>query len=147
MDKLQRVQNYVDEFGLGLKVIEQEGDTSTVQKAAETLGLEVGQIAKSLLFRLNDEKYIMIVSAGDVKIDSKKFKKIFSERPNLAKPKEVEEITGYPIGGVCPFAMEKPIDVYLDTSLKRFDVVLCSCWDTIFFSSYHYGGIENCHKR
>ncbi|HHY13419.1 MAG TPA: YbaK/EbsC family protein, partial [Thermoanaerobacterales bacterium] len=61
--------------------------------------------------------------AGDVKIDSKKFKKIFSERPNLAKPKEVEEITGYPIGGVCPFAMEKPIDVYLDTSLKRFDVV------------------------
>lgn len=123
MDNLKRVQDYVDQFGLGLKVVSHEGDTSTAEKAAETLGLEVGQIAKSLLFRLKDGRYIMILSAGDVKINDKKFKKIFKTKPKLAKPKEVEEVTGYPIGGVCPFALQNPVEIYLDSSLNRFDVV------------------------
>ncbi|NPV43742.1 MAG: YbaK/EbsC family protein [Firmicutes bacterium] len=123
MNDLKRVQNFVDRFDLGLKVINHDNDTSTAEKAAETLGLEVGRIAKSLLFKIGDEEYIMVVSAGDVRINEKKFRKLFGRKPKLAKPQEVQDITGYPVGGVCPFALKTPVKIYLDSSLWRFDVV------------------------
>lgn len=122
MTVLEKVQAYLDAHKPGLKVIELAEDTSTVELAAEALGVEVGQIAKSLLFKAKDE-YIMVVSAGDVRMDNKKLKQVVGTRVRMANPQEVIEITGYPVGGVCPFALPQPLMVYLDKSLERYPVV------------------------
>ncbi|MDI3534062.1 MAG: hypothetical protein PWQ82_427 [Thermosediminibacterales bacterium] len=121
-ETVERLQKYLDKFDLGLKILIPKGDTSTVETAANTLGVEQGQIAKSLLFRAGCE-YVMVVSAGDVRINDKKLKKITGHKPKLAKPVEVKEITGYSIGGVCPFDLKNPVTIYLDKSLRRSDVV------------------------
>ena len=79
-------------------------------------------IAKSMALRLK-ERYIIIVTAGDAKLDNKKFKDEFKEKIQFLKGDEVQEITGHPVGGVCPFGLKENFDVYLDESLKRFDFV------------------------
>ncbi|MGB9813228.1 MAG: YbaK/EbsC family protein [Thermovenabulum sp.] len=103
-------------------------DTSTVDKAARSLGVTPGEIAKSLLFRTK-EGYIMIVMAGDRKIDNRKFKETFSCKARMSDPKEVEEVTGHPVGGVCPFGLKNHIDVYLDESLKNYEIVYPAAGD------------------
>lgn len=122
MDAVKKVQRFLDKFDLGLKVIVPKQDTSTVLKAAEALGVEPGQIAKSLLFRAGEE-YVMVVAAGDVKIKDAKLKRVLGKKPKLASPEEVEAVTGYPVGGVCPFMLKTPAKILLDSSLRRFDVV------------------------
>ena len=97
-------------------------DTSTVDKAAESLGVTPGEIAKSLVFKVKDG-YIMVLMAGDKKIDNRKFKDTFFCKAKMPAPDEVMEVTGHPVGGVCPFGMENPIDTYLDDSLKAYDIV------------------------
>ncbi|BCV24150.1 MAG TPA: YbaK/EbsC family protein [Firmicutes bacterium] len=122
MDPHERIQTWLDSFGLGLKVIATPADTATAEAAAAALGKEVGQIAKSLLFRVGDQ-YIMVVAAGDVKIKAGALKAVAGGKPRLATPAEVERVTGYPVGGVCPFALPHPLRVLLDRSLARFPVV------------------------
>ncbi|NPV27564.1 MAG: YbaK/EbsC family protein [Firmicutes bacterium] len=122
MSAVERVQAYLDRYHPGLKAIEFDTDTSTCETAAATLGVEVGQIAKSLVFK-GGEQYVMVVAAGDVRVDTKKLKKYVGVKVKLATPDEVLTLTGYPVGGVCPVALKTPLRIFLDDSLARFDVV------------------------
>lgn len=121
--EIERVSAYLQERNPDLRIIELEENTSTAPLAAQALGLEVGQIAKSILFKAKNEEYLMVVSAGDVKLDSKAIKELVGQRVRMANPEEVLEVTGFQIGGVCPFALKQPVPIYLDESLLRYDLV------------------------
>ncbi|MDO7786922.1 YbaK/EbsC family protein [Desulforamulus aquiferis] len=119
---VQRVREYVKQFDLNLEPIEFTEKTSTVEEAAKVLGVEPGQIAKSILFRAK-EHFGLFVTAGDVKVNLKRVKALLEGKPKMATPEEVEEVTGFRVGGVCPFAMRREVPIYLDESMQRFDVV------------------------
>lgn len=97
-------------------------DTSTVGKAAEALGVTPGEIAKSLLLKAKDE-FLMVIMAGDKRLDNRKFKDIFKAKPKMPEVDQVLEITGHPVGGVCPFGLKEKIPVYLDQSLRTYSKV------------------------
>lgn len=97
-------------------------DTSTVLKAADALGVTPGEIAKSLLFKVKDD-FIMILMAGDKRLDNKKFKDIFHGKAKMPQASEVSEATGHPVGGVCPFGLIQQIPIYLDYSLQSYPQV------------------------
>ena len=108
---------------MGLKITELEESTSTCELAADALGVEVGQIAKTLVF-LADDKPVMVVASGDNKIKSGKLKRLLgASRVRMADPETVVSITGYPVGGVCPVALAETIPILLDDSMYRFPVV------------------------
>jgi Cys-tRNA(Pro) deacylase len=123
MEAIERVRDYLRSRNPQLNIIVLEDNTSTAALAAQALGTEVGQIAKSILFKTRQEQFLLVVSAGDVRLDSKAIKAAVGEKVRMADPDEVLEVTGYPIGGVCPFALRQEVPIYLDESLKRFDVV------------------------
>lgn len=123
MQEIEKVRNYLQERNPQLHIIVLDDDTSTAHLAAQALGTEVGQIAKSILFKTKKERYLMVVSAGDVRLDSKAIKEAIGERVRMANPEEVREVTGFNIGGVCPFALRQEVPVYLDESLKRYEIV------------------------
>lgn len=97
-------------------------DTSTVAKAAEALGVTPGEIAKSLLLQVQDG-FVMVLMAGDKRLDNRKFKDFFKTKPKMPEMEQVLEVTGHPIGGVCPFGLKTEIPVYLDESLKEYTKV------------------------
>lgn len=97
-------------------------DTSTVTKAAESLGVTPGEIAKSLLLQVKDD-FVMVLMAGDKRLDNRKFKDIFKAKPKMPEVEQVLEVTGHPVGGVCPFGLKRDIPVYLDESLKEYETV------------------------
>lgn len=119
---VQSVKEYFEDNNLPLKIIETIEDTSTVEKAAKALGVQPDMIAKTLAFELK-EKEILILTKGRAKTDNRKFKDYFKQKPKFVKYEKVEEVTGHPIGGVCPFGLPKKLDIYLDTSLKEFTTV------------------------
>lgn len=123
MNEIERVRSYLQEKNPRLQIIELDQNTSTAPLAAAALGLEVGQIAKSILFKTKSEQYLMVVSAGDVKMNSKAIKETVGERVRMANPEEVYNVTGFSVGGVCPFALAHQVPIYLDESLLRYDVV------------------------
>lgn len=97
-------------------------DTSTVAIAAESLGVTTGEIAKSLLFKIQDS-FVMILMAGDKRIDNRKFKDNFNAKAKMPEADEVATVTGHPVGGVCPFGLIRPIPIYLDYSLQAYERV------------------------
>jgi prolyl-tRNA editing enzyme YbaK/EbsC (Cys-tRNA(Pro) deacylase) len=121
---LERANKFLKNFNLDLVPQEHAETTKTSVEAAQALGVEVGQIAKSILFRAGDQ-YGIFVAAGDIKICDKKVKALLGGggRAKIAKPDEVEEMTGYRVGGVCPFDIDDKIMIFLDQSMKRFDKV------------------------
>lgn len=120
---LDKVKEYIKKLPFKLEVIEfDEGSTRTSAMAAEQLGVEVGQIAKSMLFKCKEEP-ILVVTCGDVKVKTSKLKKVAGSKPKMATFEECEETTGFKPGGVCPFALEKDIKIYIDQSIERYDVV------------------------
>jgi len=123
----EAVEKFLKERGINLEV-KTFKDTSTVEKAAESLGVTPGEIAKSILFKLKD-KYIMVITSGDKKIDNKKFKDVFKTKAKMASPEEVIEITGHPVGGVCPYGLKTPVEVYYDISLRNYEVVYPAAGD------------------
>lgn len=123
MTEIEKVRAYLGERDPGVQIIEFDQDTSTAFLAARALDTEVGQIAKSMLFKTKRDDYLMVVSTGDVKIDGKKVKDLTGSRARMATAEEVLEVTGFQIGGVCPFALQTEVPVYLDESLKRYNVV------------------------
>lgn len=123
MNEIKRVRSFLSERNTSLEIIELDEDTSTSFLAAKALGTEVGQIAKSILFKTKKNEYFMIVATGDIKIDNKQIKNLVGSRARMATGEEVQEITGFNIGGVCPFALKNNIPVFLDKSLKRYEVV------------------------
>ncbi|MDR3542492.1 MAG: YbaK/EbsC family protein [Desulfosporosinus sp.] len=97
-------------------------DTSTVAKAAESLGVTPGEIAKSLLFKIQDS-FVMILMSGDKRLDNRKFKDNFNAKAKMPEADEVARVTGHPVGGVCPFGLIQPIPIYLDYSLQAHERV------------------------
>lgn len=119
---IAEVKRYLEEKKFPRPVIEHEQSTATVEKAAETLGVEEKLIAKTLSFDLKD-RCILLVCRGDARIDNQKFKSTFNKKARMLKPQAVEEITGHAVGGVCPFGLKNHLDIYLDASLKEFDFI------------------------
>ena len=105
-----------------LRLIEVEESTATVATAAAALGVEPGRIAKTLAVRAGDKTFLL-VARGDARLDNVKTKSAFGARPRMLGPEETLELTGHPVGGVCPFGLKTPLPVYLDESLKAFDLV------------------------
>ncbi len=123
MNVIEKVQHYLDQYKMDLKIIEFEESTSTCELAAAALGVEVGQIAKTLLF-LADGNPVLVVASGDNKIKSNKLKKLLgASKVRMADPETVKRVTGYPVGGVCPLALAEAVPVLLDDSMYRFPVV------------------------
>lgn len=127
---LESVKEHFKKWNRENDIMVFESSSATVQEAADTIGVNPEQIAKTLSFRSKDEKAILVVAAGDAKIDNKKFRKQFDFKARMLAPVEVVEQTGHPIGGVCPFGLANPLDVYLDISLKRFEKVYPACGST-----------------
>lgn len=120
---LQSVREFFLARDLNIPIIELEVSTATVALAAEAHGVEPGRIAKTLSFRLGDGRAILVVARGDARVDNKKFKTVFGKGKMLGA-EEVVELTGHPVGGVCPFGLAQPLPVYLDISLRSYDEVL-----------------------
>jgi prolyl-tRNA editing enzyme YbaK/EbsC (Cys-tRNA(Pro) deacylase) len=123
---IERVREHFKKYGLQHLIMEYEASSATVELAAEALGVEPERIAKTLSFR-NDEGCILVVAAGDTKIDNAKFKHEFGIKAKMLTPDEVLEKVGHAVGGVCPFGIPENIPVYLDESLKRFKTVYPAC--------------------
>jgi prolyl-tRNA editing enzyme YbaK/EbsC (Cys-tRNA(Pro) deacylase) len=120
---IQSVKAFFQQLDLNLPIIELEVSTATVALAAEAHGVEPGQIAKTLAFRLNDDRVLLVVAKGDARIDHKKFKDAFGKGKMLGLD-EVVEMTGHPVGGVCPFGLAQALPVFLDVSLQIYDEVI-----------------------
>lgn len=118
---VESVAAFLEQSNKEIKILRFE-DTSTVSKAAEALGVTPGEIAKSLLFKVKDD-FVMILMAGDKRLDNKKFKEIFNTKAKMPEASEVSEATGHPVGGVCPFGLIQPIPIYLDYSLQSYGQV------------------------
>lgn len=123
---IQKVREYFKEFGIDDRIQEFEVSSATVELAALALGCEGCRIAKSLSFKV-DDKPILVVAAGDAKVDNHKYKEQFSQKAKMLSLDECEQLIGHAVGGVCPFAINDGVDVYLDESLKRFDTVFPAC--------------------
>lgn len=120
---LESVKAFFAAHAPDLTVIETDANTATVALAAEAHGVEPGRIAKTLSLRLGDG-VALLVTRGDARLDNQKFKAQFRAKAKMLEFAEVEAETGHPVGGVCPFGLEKPLPIYLDVSLKDFDEVL-----------------------
>ena len=116
----KKVREYFESKGMSDKLKRYETPCDTVVHAAENIGCEEKQIAKTMSFLLKDEQPIVIVCAGDTKISNRKYKDFFQTKAKMVPFENVEEIIGHEPGGVCPFAVNSNVTVYLDTSLKRF---------------------------
>lgn len=123
---IERARKHLASFGLDNKIIELEQSSATVALAAAALGVEGARIAKSLSFMVDDAP-VLVVAAGDIRVDNRKFKEAFHVKAKMLTPEQTETLVGHAVGGVCPFGVEPGVKVYLDVSLKRFDVVYPAC--------------------
>lgn len=119
---IEVVRNYFRPLGLEEKILEFEVSSATVELAAQAVGCEPARIAKTLSFKVNEEA-ILIVAAGDAKIDNRKYKDKFGKKAVMLTSDEVVSMIGHAIGGVCPFGVPDSVRVYLDVSMKRFTTV------------------------
>ena len=118
------VRNYFKEHNINKEILEFPVSSATVELAAEAVGTEPARIAKTLSFYTKEkDAAILIVTAGDMKIDNSKFKQFFGMKAKMLATEDVERLTGHAIGGVCPFGNPDSVKVYLDTSMKRFETV------------------------
>jgi prolyl-tRNA editing enzyme YbaK/EbsC (Cys-tRNA(Pro) deacylase) len=119
---LESVRAWLAENAPDLRLIEAGATTATVDTAAKALGVEPGRIAKTLAVRAGDHLFLL-VTRGNARLDNRKCKDEFGARPRMLGPEETFEITGHPVGGVCPFGLKTPLPVYLDVSLQAFEIV------------------------
>lgn len=119
---LQSVREWLAEHAPDLPLIEVTDSTATVAAAAAALNVAPGRIAKTLAIRVKDEAFLL-VTRGDARLDNIKTKETFGGRPRMLGPEETLELTGHPVGGVCPFGLASPLAVYCDRSLREFDLV------------------------
>ena len=122
----ESVKQYFSEFGIADRIKEFDVSSATVELAAQALGCEPCRIAKTLSFMAGGHA-ILIVTAGDAKIDNQKYKAKFGTKAKMLTPAEAETLVGHAVGGVCPFAVNEGVVVYLDDSLKRFPSVFPAC--------------------
>ncbi len=126
---VESVKAYFDQYGISDRIREFEESSATVELAAGLLSCSPGEIAKTLAFRLNGG-CVLIVAAGDAKVDNSKFKAVFGSKAVMVKTEEAEELVGHAVGGVCPFGIKEGVRVYLDQSLKRFETVYPAAGDS-----------------
>ncbi len=119
---IEKGKEYFAQFGMADRVQEFEVSSATVELAAQALGVEGARIAKTLSFMVGEQP-ILILMAGDVKVDNSKYKGYFHAKAKMMSPDQLEEFVGHQIGGVCPFGIKDGVEVYLDDSLKRFVTV------------------------
>lgn len=123
---IERVREYFRKCDMESRIIELEESSATVELAAQALGCEPARIAKSLSFMVNEQP-ILVISAGDVKVDNAKYKTQFGVKAKMLTADQVESLIGHAVGGVCPFGVNEGVTVYLDESLKRFTTVFPAC--------------------
>lgn len=123
---IERVREYFKKFEIEDKIMEFDVSSATVKEAAAVLGVKEGEIAKSIGFLVED-KPILVISSGDVKVNGGKFKRQFSQKPKMIPFELAQEYIGHQVGGVCPFAVNDGVKVYLDESLKKYDFVYPAC--------------------
>lgn len=124
---IEKVREYLKQYGKDSDIKELETSSATVELAANALGVIPARIAKTLSFKM-DNSCILVITAGDTKIDNKKFKQIFGLKAKMLSPEEVINLTGHAIGGVCPFGLKNSdIKVYCDISMQRFETVFPAC--------------------
>lgn len=123
---IEKVKDYFRQYGMEGRVLEFPVSSATVELAAQALGCEPGRIAKTLSF-LVGARAVLIVAAGDAKVDNHKYKAQFGVKAKMLSADEVTELVGHAVGGVCPFVVNEGVTVYLDESLKRFDTVYPAC--------------------
>lgn len=123
---IEVVRDYFKQFGIEEKILEYKASSATVELAAQALHVEEARIAKTLSF-IKEEHCMLVVAAGDAKIDNSKFKTTFGVKAKMLSPDEVLEKVGHAIGGVCPFGIPHNVPVFIDVSLKRFETVFPAC--------------------
>ena len=123
---IDKVKAFFKTYNMEDRVLEFEVSSATVELAAQALNCEECRIAKTLSFHVNDT-VVLIVTAGDAKIDNPKYKAQFSCKAKMLAFEEAENLIGHAVGGVCPFAVNDGVEVYLDNSLKRFKTVFPAC--------------------
>jgi len=126
---IEAVREYFKKYEMDKRIMEFTQSSATVEQAASAIGVVPARIAKTISLR-NDEGSLLIVTAGDTKIDNKKFREEFAFKARMLAPNEVLQLTGHAIGGVCPFGLLNNLKVYLDESLKRFVSVFPACGST-----------------
>ena len=119
---IEKVRNYFRPFGVEDRIREFSVSSATVELAAQAVGVEAARIAKTLSFKV-DDRPILIVAAGDAKVDNGKYKAQFHTKAKMLTHEEAHTLIGHDVGGVCPFALPEGVRVYLDESLRRFDTV------------------------
>ncbi|MBE0600500.1 MAG: YbaK/EbsC family protein [Firmicutes bacterium] len=123
---IEKVRAYFRQFDMEDRILEFDVSSATVELAAVAVGCEPQRIAKTLSFVVNDAP-LLIVTAGDAKVSNAKYKAVFQTKARMLAFDDAERLTGHAVGGVCPFAVNQGVPVYLDTSLKRFDTVFPAC--------------------
>lgn len=123
---IERVKAYFKDYGMEERILEFDVSSATVELAAAALHCEPERIAKSLSFMVEGHG-ILVVAAGDARIDNHKYKEQFHTKAKMLSKDEAEALIGHAVGGVCPFAVNEGVDVYLDVSLKRFETVFPAC--------------------
>lgn len=123
---IEKVKEYFRQRGIEDKILEFDVSSATVELAAQALKCEESRIAKTLSFQVG-KRIVLIVTAGDAKINNSKYKAQFGAKAKMLSFSEVELLTGHGVGGVCPFAVNKDVEIYLDNSIKRFNTVFPAC--------------------
>ena len=123
---IQKVRDYFSQWGMEDRVMELSQSSATVEEAAAALHTEGRRIAKSMSFLVGDHP-ILVLFAGDARVDNHKFKERFHKKATMIKAGDVERLIGHPVGGVCPFAVNDDVEVFLDESLKRVQTVFPAC--------------------
>ena len=145
---LEKAKEYLKGYGLENNIMEFNTSSATVEEAGKALNCEEKEIAKTLSFLVNDEP-ILIVVAGDKKIDNSKYKAEFNTKAKMIPFDEVEGYTGHKPGGVCPFGIKENVKVYLDDSLKRFNVIYPACGSSnsaVKLTIEELEKVSNCEK-
>ena len=123
---IERVKKLFGEIGIADRILEFPTSSATVEMAAEAAGVIPARIAKTLSFELGD-RVILVVTAGDAKIDNRKYREQFGGKARMLSFADVETKIGHAVGGVCPFAINEGVEVYLDKSMRRFETVFPAC--------------------
>lgn len=142
---IERARAHLRECGLEARVLEFEASSATVELAAAAVGCEPARIAKTMAFDVNGEP-VLVVAAGDVKVNSAKFKAVFNSKAKMMPPGDLEAKVGHAVGGVCPFGVSAATKVYLDESLRRFATVFPAAGSANSAVELSLGELERCSR-
>ena len=143
---IQKVRAYFEQFGIADRIREFEVSSATVELAAVAVGVEGARIAKSLSFKVDDQPIIIVV-AGDAKVDNSRYKAQFHTKAKMLTHEEAHTLIGHDVGGVCPFALPEDVSVYLDESLRRFETVFPAAGSANSAIELTCGELERCSSN